>query len=62
LSSARRQINWRKVGYDLNDRDERFLRGQLRLRQITRLSADGQKTPIITNRRDLPAVVLAQLQ
>jgi hypothetical protein len=36
-----------------------LLNGQLRLRQITRLSANGHQTPIITSRRDLPAVVLA---
>jgi transcriptional regulator with XRE-family HTH domain len=54
-----KRIDGRKVSYDLNDRDVLLLKGQLRLRQITRLSANGHQTPIITSRRDLPAVVLA---
>lgn len=54
-----KRIDGRKVSYDLNDRNVLLLNGQLRLRQITRLSANGHQTPIITSRRDLPAVVLA---
>ncbi len=36
-----------------------FLGGQLRLRQVTRLSDDGHHTPIITARRDLPDIQVA---
>ena len=54
-----KRIDGRKVSYDLNDRNVLLLNGQLRLRQITRLSANGHQTPIVTSRRDLPAVVLA---
>ena len=54
-----KRIDGRKVSYDLNDRDIRLLKGRLRLRQITRLSAGGHQTPIVTSRWDLPAVVLA---
>ncbi|MBI4677514.1 MAG: helix-turn-helix domain-containing protein [Elusimicrobia bacterium] len=54
-----KMIEERKVSYDLNDRNIRLLKGRLRLRQITRLNADGYQTPIVTSRRDLPAVVLA---
>lgn len=54
-----KRIDGRKVNYDLNDRNVRLLKGRLRLRQITRLSADGHQTPIMTSRWDLPAVVLA---
>ncbi|MEI7903173.1 MAG: putative transposase, partial [bacterium] len=54
-----KSIDGRKVSYDINDRNVRLLKGRLSLRQITRLSADGHQTPIVTSRRDLPAVVLA---
>jgi len=54
-----KRIDGRKVSYDLNDRNIRLLKGRLCLRQITRLSAGGHQTPIVTSRWDLPAVVLA---
>ena len=54
-----KRIDGRKVSYDLNDRNIRVLKERLRLRQITRLSASGHQTPIVTSRWDLPAVVLA---
>ena len=54
-----KRIDGRKVSYDLNDRNIRLLKGRLCLRQITRLSASGHQTPIVTSRWDLPAVVLA---
>jgi len=37
----------------------RFLKGKLRLRQITRLTEGGHQTPIVTSRWDLRASVLA---
>lgn len=53
------RIDGRRVSYELNDRNVRLLKGRLRLRQITRRSGDAHQTPIVTSRRDLPAVVLA---
>lgn len=55
-----KRIEGRRVSYNLNDRNIRLLKGKLRLRQITRLSKDGNhQTPIVTSRTDLSAVVLA---
>ena len=54
-----KSIDGRTVRYALNDRNVRLLKGRLCLRQITRLNAHGHQTPIVTSRRDLPAVVLA---
>jgi transposase len=53
-------IDGRTVSYRLADRGAHFLGGALRLRQVTRLSDDGQhQTPILTSRRDLPAAEVA---
>jgi hypothetical protein len=53
------QFDGREVRYVLADQGVHLLGGRLRLRQVTRLSADGHQTPIITSRRDLPAVAVA---
>jgi hypothetical protein len=48
------------VSYDLHDQAVRFLKGKLRLRQITRLcEGGGHQTQIITNRWDLRDIELA---
>jgi len=52
-------INGRTITYTLADQGVYLLRGKLRLRQVTRLSEDGHQTPIVTSRRDLPAVEVA---
>lgn len=52
-------IDDRKIAYTLADNGVALLGGQLRLRQVTRLSPDGHQTPIVTSRRDLPAVEVA---
>jgi hypothetical protein len=52
-------LDGRKVVYTLSDQGVRLLRGRLRLRQVTRLSENGHQTPILTSRRDLPAVQVA---
>jgi hypothetical protein len=50
----------RKVAYMLADQGVLLLGGKFRLRQVTRLSEDGEhQTPILTSRRDLPAVEVA---
>jgi hypothetical protein len=53
-------IDGRPVSYTLADQGVHLLGGRLRLRQVTRLSADGHQTPIVTSRRDLPALDVAQ--
>lgn len=53
------KLDGRPVKYLLHDQAVRFLRGKLRLRQITRLSPNGHQTPILTSRWDLPAVHVA---
>lgn len=37
----------------------RFLKGKLRLRQVTRLTEDGHQTPVLTSRWDLRDIVIA---
>ena len=49
----------RRLTYRLADQEVRLLKGQLRLRQVTRLSENGHQTPILTSRRDLPPVQVA---
>ena len=56
----RKQLDGRQVEYRLHDQAVRFLKGKLRLRQITRLSDDEQhQTSVITSRFDLEDVELA---
>jgi hypothetical protein len=52
-------INGRSIKYMLADQGVHLLGGRLRLRQVTRLSENGHQTPIVTSRRDLPAVEVA---
>ena len=52
-------INGRKIQYTLADQGVYLLGGRLRLRQVTRRSENGHQTPIITSRRDLPALEVA---
>jgi len=48
------------VTYDLHDQPVRFLKGKLRLRQITRLCEDGDhQTQIVTSRWDLRDIEVA---
>jgi hypothetical protein len=47
------------VKYLLYDQPVRFLRGKLRLRQVTRLTDNGKQTPILTSRWDLRDIVVA---
>jgi len=56
----RAKLDGRWVTYDLHDQPVRFLKGRLRLRQITRLCDDGRhQTQIITSRWDLRDVEAA---
>jgi DNA-binding CsgD family transcriptional regulator len=49
----------RTITYVLADQEVRLLRGQLRLRQVTRRMDNGHQTPILTSRRDLAAAQVA---
>jgi DNA-binding CsgD family transcriptional regulator len=53
------KLDGRPVEYLLNDQPVRFLKGKLRLRQVTRLTETGHQTPIVTTRWDLRAIVVA---
>jgi DNA-binding CsgD family transcriptional regulator len=53
------QIDGRSVEYRLHDQAVRFLKGKLRLRQVTRLSDDGHQTQVITSRWDLAEIDVA---
>jgi transposase len=59
FSSLKGRIGEATVKYDLADQGVRLLGGALRLRQVTLLTKDGHQTPIITSRRDLPAIEVA---
>jgi DNA-binding CsgD family transcriptional regulator len=53
------KIDGRLVEYRLHDQAVRFLKGKLRLRQVTRLSDDGHQTQVITSRWDLADIEVA---
>jgi transposase len=53
------KLDGRWVSYDLHDQPVRFLKGKLRLRQITRLCDNGHQTRVITSRSDLRDIELA---
>ena len=53
------KLDGRPVKYLLHDQPVRFLRGKLRLRQVTRLTDNGKQTPILTSRWDLRDIVVA---
>ena len=45
--------------YLLHDQPVRFLKGKLRLRQVTRLTENHHQTPVLTSRWDLRDIVVA---
>ncbi|EQD74742.1 hypothetical protein B1A_04322 [mine drainage metagenome] len=47
------------VEYLLFDQPVRFLKGKLRLRQVTRRTESGHQTPILTSRWELPDIEVA---
>src|SRR5467141_1904765 len=53
------RLDGRPVRYRLHDPPVRFLKGKLRLRQVTRLTETGHQTPMVTSRWDLRAIVVA---
>ncbi|MEK9137019.1 MAG: putative transposase, partial [Bacteroidota bacterium] len=52
-------IDGRPVEYLLDDRPVRFLKGKLRLRQVTRFRDDDHQTAVLTSRLDLQDIVVA---
>ena len=55
----RAKLDGNGVTYDLHDQPVRFLKGKLRLRQITRLCEDGHQTQVLTSRWDLRDIEIA---
>jgi len=55
----RAELDGRWVDYVLHDEPVRFLKGKLRLRQVTRLCDDGHQTQVITTRWDLRDIEVA---
>ena len=55
----RAELDGRWVDYLLHDQPVRFLKGKLRLRQVTRLCDTGHQTQVITSRSDLRDVEVA---
>ncbi len=55
----RARLDGREVAYTLADQEVRLLKGKLRLRQVTRLTENGHQTPVLSSRRDLPALEVA---
>jgi len=55
----RGEFDRRWVDYLLHDQPVRFLKGKLRLRQVTRLCDDGHQTQVITSRWDLNDIEVA---
>lgn len=53
------RIEGRLVEYLLHDKAVRFLKGKLRLRQVTRLTETKHQTAVITSRWDLREIVVA---
>lgn len=53
------KIDGAAVEYRLHDQPVRFLKGKLRLRQVTRLGDDGHQTQVITSRWDLEDIEVA---
>ena len=59
FSRHQAKLDGRRVKYLLHDQAVRFLKGKLRLRQVTRLTDSGHQTPIVTSRWDLRAIEVA---
>jgi transposase len=55
----RAKLDGRWIKYQLHEQAVRFLKGKLRLRQVTRLSNDGHQTQVLTNRWDLRDIEIA---
>jgi transposase len=59
FTRRRTELDGRWVDYLLHDQPVGFLKGKLRLRQVTRLCDDGHQTQVITSRWDLRDIEVA---
>ena len=59
FARRRAKLDGRWVKYWLHDQAVRFLKGKLRLRQVTRLKDNGHQTQIVTSRWDLRDIEVA---
>jgi len=59
FARRRAKLDGKWVSYQLHDQPGRFLKGKLRLRQVTRLSGDGHQTQVLTSRWDLRDIEVA---
>jgi len=59
FATHKARLEGRAIEYRLHDKRVPLLKGDLRLRQVTRLADDGHQTPILTSRRDLKAIEVA---
>ena len=59
FTRRRAELDGREVDYLLHDQPVRFLKGKLRLRQVTRLCNEGHQTQVITSRWDLRDIEVA---
>ncbi|MBV8134120.1 MAG: hypothetical protein JO121_00560 [Deltaproteobacteria bacterium] len=57
--ARRAKLDGSWVRYHLHDQPVRFLKGKLRLRQVTRLSDNGHQTQVLTSRWDLRDIEIA---
>ncbi len=57
--TRRAKLDGRWVNYQLHDQAVRFLKGRLRLRQVTRLLDDGHQTRVLTSRWDRRDIEIA---
>ncbi|MEJ2653334.1 MAG: hypothetical protein P8173_16550 [Gammaproteobacteria bacterium] len=57
--TRRAKLDGRWVKYQLHEQAVRFLKGKLRLRQVTRLSDNGHQTQVLTSRWDLRDIEIA---
>jgi len=57
--SRKAKLEGRRVEYMLHDQAVRFLKGKLRLRQVTRLTETGHQTAVLTSRWNLRDIVVA---
>lgn len=55
----RARLDGCRVDYLLHDQPVRFLKGKLRLRQVTRLCETGHQTQVLTSRQDLRDIEVA---
>src|SRR5260221_2528950 len=57
--ARRAELDGHRVDYLMHDQPVGFLKGKLRLRQVTRLCDDGHQTQVITSRWDLRDIEVA---